>query len=152
MSVFQAVFWVVNYVINSPLTGRLYSALCDDMEAEHTALLYNRETWWVSHNTKMLLTDYELKEKIEIFLSDSNNNDDANLCYNEDFIQKLAYMVDIFKNICNVNKSMMSLKLILTQEWKSLHIHEKVGTVEKKYVTFLTCLLLLQDITPEMKW
>jgi hypothetical protein len=44
----------------------------------------------------MLLTDYELKEKIEISLWDSNNNDDANLCYNEDFIQKLAYMVDIF--------------------------------------------------------
>jgi hypothetical protein len=33
------------------------------------------------------------KKKTDIFLSDSNNNGDAILCNNEDFIQKVAYLV-----------------------------------------------------------
>jgi hypothetical protein len=41
----------------------------------------------------------ELKEEI----SDSNNNHNANLCYKEDIIQKLVYLLDNFKKL---NKSM----------------------------------------------
>jgi hypothetical protein len=37
---FQAIIRVVNYVKNSPLRGKPFGKLCDDMEAEHTALLY----------------------------------------------------------------------------------------------------------------
>jgi hypothetical protein len=46
---------------------------------------------------------FELKEKWP-FLHESNNNDDAN-CYNEDFIQKLGYMVDISEGLSQVNKT-----------------------------------------------
>jgi hypothetical protein len=35
------------------------------------------------------------------FLSYSNNNDDANLCYNENFIQELAYLVNTFEKLSN---------------------------------------------------
>jgi hypothetical protein len=38
-----------------------------------------------------------LKQEMAIFLSDSNNND-THLRYKEDFIQKLAYLVDIFES------------------------------------------------------
>jgi hypothetical protein len=73
-TVFQAVI-TVNCVNNSPLRGRLHSY--DEMETEHMALLCYCETRWLScaevhHRT------FEMKEEI--------NNDDANLCYNEDFI------------------------------------------------------------------
>jgi hypothetical protein len=47
---------------NSPLRGRLFAKLCDDMEAEHYC-----ETSWLSHD-KMLLTVFELKGRI-IFLT-----------------------------------------------------------------------------------
>jgi hypothetical protein len=39
-TVFQAVIRVVNYIKNSPLSGKVFVKLCDDMAAEHTALLY----------------------------------------------------------------------------------------------------------------
>jgi hypothetical protein len=38
----------------------------------------------------------ELEEEIDIFLS-GNNNNDANLCYNKDSIQKQVYMEDFLK-------------------------------------------------------
>jgi len=37
---FEALIRVVNYVKNSPLRGTLFATLYEDMEAEHTALLY----------------------------------------------------------------------------------------------------------------
>jgi hypothetical protein len=46
----------------------------------------------------------EPKEEIRIFLSDSSN-DDANLFSNEDFVQKVAYFLDIFEKLDNFNKS-----------------------------------------------
>jgi hypothetical protein len=42
---------------------------------------------------------FELGNKISIFLRDSNNNDDANIFYNEDLIQKLVCLVDIFEKL-----------------------------------------------------
>jgi hypothetical protein len=61
----------------------------------------------------MLHRPSELKE-IAIFLSKSNN--DANLFYSQEFIQKLAYVVDIFEKLSNLNKSMLGPQInTLTQ-------------------------------------
>jgi hypothetical protein len=40
----------------------------------------------------------KLKDETATLLSDSNNNDDANSSYNEGFVLKLAYLVNIFEN------------------------------------------------------
>jgi hypothetical protein len=48
---------------------------------------------------------FELKEGTVIVLRNSNNNDNANLFYSNDFIQKLAYLVDMFEELSNLNKS-----------------------------------------------
>jgi hypothetical protein len=50
---------------------------------------------WLSR-AEALHRSYELNEELAIFLSEISSNDDANSCYNEDIIQKLAYLVDIF--------------------------------------------------------
>jgi hypothetical protein len=42
-TVFQTVVSFVNCVENIPLRGRLFAKLCDDVEAEHTELLYYYE-------------------------------------------------------------------------------------------------------------
>jgi hypothetical protein len=39
----------VNCVRNSPMRGRLFAKLCDDTEAEHTALLSYCDTRWLYH-------------------------------------------------------------------------------------------------------
>jgi hypothetical protein len=66
------------------------------MEAEHTALLYSDETSWL-FRAEVLHRVFELGDEIAIFLSDCNN-DDRNLCYSENLIQKLFYLLDIFEN------------------------------------------------------
>jgi hypothetical protein len=57
---------------------------------------------WLSC-VKVFYRVFESKEIIAIFLSDNNNNDDANICYSEDFIQKLACLINIFEILSNLN-------------------------------------------------
>jgi hypothetical protein len=61
-TVFQAVIGAVNCVKDSPLRERHFAKLCDDMEAERTALLYCCETCWLSR-AKVLYRVFELKEE-----------------------------------------------------------------------------------------
>jgi hypothetical protein len=59
-------------------------------------LLSYCETCWLSH-AKVLHGIFALKDGITVLLCDNNNTDNANLSYNEDLIQKLAYLIDILK-------------------------------------------------------
>jgi hypothetical protein len=102
---FHAVIRVINYV----KTERKTATLCNNMQAEHREHLYECETCLLSH-VKLFHRVYELNEETATFLHDSNNND-ANLCYNEDFIQKLAYLIDIFEKLSNMNKSMQGSQI-----------------------------------------
>jgi hypothetical protein len=73
----------------------------DDTEAEHTAPLHYCDTHWLSR-AKVLHRVFELKEESATFVSVSNNNYDTNLFYNEGFIQKPAYLVNIFEKLSNM--------------------------------------------------
>jgi hypothetical protein len=64
------------------------------MEAEHTALLYYCETHWLSRGA-VLHRVCELNEERVLFVTDSNNNDDANVFHNGDFTKNIVYLVDI---------------------------------------------------------
>lgn len=64
-AVFQVVTGVRKYVKNSPFIGRQFAKLCDDMEAERTALLYSCELRWLSR-AKVLHGAFELKQEITI--------------------------------------------------------------------------------------
>jgi hypothetical protein len=88
-TVFQAVVRV-NYVKKSPLTGRLFAKLCDDMETEHMAPLYYCEICWLSRAT-VLQSVLVLEDEIGNFMHDD-------VFYIVDFIQKLNHLVDIFEN------------------------------------------------------
>jgi hypothetical protein len=101
-TIFQAVIRIVECIENSPLRGRSFATLRDDMGAGHTTLLYYCETRWLSR-AKVFSRVFELEEDTTIFLRDSNNNDDANLFYHEDFIQKLAYLGEGFKKLSRPN-------------------------------------------------
>jgi hypothetical protein len=83
------------------------------MEAEHTALLYYCETHWLSRGA-VLHRVCELNEERVLFVTDNNNNDDANLFHNGDFIKNIVYFVDICEKLSNLNKyTCKVLKLIL---------------------------------------
>jgi hypothetical protein len=92
-TVFEAVISVVNCVNNSPLGGTLFAKLCNNMETEHTVFLYSCEIHWLSH-AKVLHRVFDFKEEITIFFLTIAMIMNF---YSEDFIQKLAFLVDILK-------------------------------------------------------
>jgi hypothetical protein len=65
------------------------------MKAEHITLLHccdARSTPYAKVRHRL----FELKEGIWVSLSPSSKVDDANLCYNGDFIQKFGYWLVFF--------------------------------------------------------
>ena len=59
---------VVNYVKSSALNTRLFNKLCKDMNADHTALLYQTQVRWLSKGN-MLSRIFDLREKVKLFFS-----------------------------------------------------------------------------------
>ena len=57
----SAVIKVVNYVKSLALNTRIFSKLCKDMDANHTALLYHTQVCWLSKRN-MLSRIFEVRE------------------------------------------------------------------------------------------
>ena len=64
------------------------------MEAKYTSLLYYCEVHWLSR-ANVILRVFELGEEIAKYRGE-NHNEDGNLFRNDNFIVKLANLVEIF--------------------------------------------------------
>jgi hypothetical protein len=64
-TVYEAAIRIVDYVKNCPLRVRLFAKLCDDNDAQHTALLLCCETLCLS-SAKVLHRVFELEREIVI--------------------------------------------------------------------------------------
>ena len=58
---------IVNHIKGSPLNSRLFTQLCDDMQANHKELLFHSSVRWLSR-AKVLSRVYELRNKLVMFL------------------------------------------------------------------------------------
>jgi len=65
---------VINYIKSRPLKSRLFSKLCQAMEAEYGSLLVHREVRWLSRG-KVLSRVLELKDEMKIFFEQDKNYD-----------------------------------------------------------------------------
>ena len=65
---------VVNYVKSSALNTRLFSKLCKDMDANHTALLYHTQARWLSKGN-ILSCIFELREEVKLVLVAKQKDD-----------------------------------------------------------------------------
>ena len=97
---------IVNFVKTRPLKSCIFHALCEEMEAEYTALLLHTEVRWLSWG-KVLARVYHPKNELKIFLTDEGFNE-ANLLACDDWCAKLAYMADIFQHLNELNTRMQS--------------------------------------------
>ncbi|KAM3838159.1 zinc finger BED domain-containing protein 5-like [Diretmus argenteus] len=94
---------VVNFIKTRPLKARLFSALCEEMGAEHTAVLFHSEARWLSRG-KVLSRVFELREEIRVFLEEEERMDEfAGKFADEEFLMKLAYLSDIFGKLNELN-------------------------------------------------
>ena len=84
----------VNHIKTRPVKAQIFSALCEEMGSDHTALLFHSESRWLSRG-KVLSRVFELRVEICKFLQEEGNNLAHNF-YCNTFLMKLAYLSDMF--------------------------------------------------------
>ncbi|KAI4804158.1 hypothetical protein KUCAC02_025795 [Chaenocephalus aceratus] len=100
--IFNEVVSVVNFIKTRPLKACLFSALCEEMGAVHTAVLFHSEARWLSRG-KVLTLVYELRAEIRLFLEEERMYEAASKFTDEHFLMKLAYLSDVFGKINELN-------------------------------------------------
>ncbi|XP_040297427.1 zinc finger BED domain-containing protein 5-like [Bufo bufo] len=93
---------VVNLIKTRPLKTRVFSAICEEMGAEHQAVLFHSEARWLSQG-KVLSRVFELREEIRMFLEQEHKYDVARKFSDVNFLMKLAYLSDIFGKLNELN-------------------------------------------------
>uniref|UniRef100_A0A8C7Y7X1 DUF4371 domain-containing protein n=1 Tax=Oryzias sinensis TaxID=183150 RepID=A0A8C7Y7X1_9TELE len=93
---------VVNFIKTRPLKTRVFSAICEEMGAEHQAVLFHSEARWLSRG-KVLSRVFELREQIRMFLEQEHKHEVAEKFSDENFLAKLAYLSDIFGKLNELN-------------------------------------------------
>ena len=101
----SVVIKVVNYVKSSALNTRLFSKLCKDMDADHTAFLYYTQVRWLSKGN-MLSRIFELREEVKLFLVEKQKHDLLLAFGGDGFSTYLAYLADIFEALNQLNKKL----------------------------------------------
>ena len=104
VEVLEDVIKIVNFIKARPLNFRIFKLLCEDIGKTHKALLLHTEVRWLSRG-KVLARFYELHEDVHSFLSDQKHKFAIKLT-DSAFIQRLAYMADIFVHLNEVNISL----------------------------------------------
>lgn len=93
---------VVNFIKTRPLKTRVFSAVCEEMGAEHQAVLFHSEARWLSRG-KVLSRVFELGEQLRVFLEQEHKNKDAEKFSDENFLVKLAYVSYTFGKLNKLN-------------------------------------------------
>ena len=83
-SVLDNVVSLVNYIKTRTLKSRLFAILCEEMGAEHKALLLHTKVRWLTRG-KVLARGYELRVELKIFLTEERRFDDANLLVSDEW-------------------------------------------------------------------
>lgn len=98
----QTTIDVVNFIKTSALRTRVFEALCVDLNAEQTKLLFHTEVRWLSKGN-MIKRLYELKAEVEVFLLSEGNENLYKRFTNKNFIFYFAYLTDFFELLNNLN-------------------------------------------------
>nr|XP_055067936.1 zinc finger BED domain-containing protein 5-like [Misgurnus anguillicaudatus] len=93
---------MVNFIKTRSLKARMFSALCEEMGADHTAVLFHSEARWLSRG-KVLSRVFELRVEIRAFLEEERMYDAAGKFSDEQFLMKLAYLSDVFGKLNELN-------------------------------------------------
>ncbi|XP_063766181.1 zinc finger BED domain-containing protein 5-like [Eleginops maclovinus] len=114
----------VNYIKTRPVKARLFSALCEEMGSNHTAVLFHSEARWLSRG-KVLSRVFELREEIRIFLEEEGHDLAVNYS-DENFLTKVAYLSDMFQKLNELNLQMQGTNTHLP------HLADKIKSFSRK--------------------
>ncbi|XP_069616232.1 zinc finger BED domain-containing protein 5-like [Ranitomeya imitator] len=103
--VMKSVITCVNFVESSALNSRLFCQLCNDLDAPNNALLFHTEVRWLSRG-KVLKRVFELREELKTFFNQKARPQFEALFSDKTELQKIAYLVDIFVILNDLNLSL----------------------------------------------
>ena len=101
---FDVVVKSVNYIKNSALNTRLFRKLCKDLNSEHKQLLNYTKVRWLSRGN-LIARAFELRDEIKVFLETAKPELAVHF-ENVKFLSRLAYLVDIFEALNQLNSKM----------------------------------------------
>ncbi|XP_058141430.1 SCAN domain-containing protein 3 [Dasypus novemcinctus] len=103
-SVLTDIIKVVNYIKANALNSRLFSLLCDNMEADLKQLLLHAEIRWLSRG-KVLSRIFDIRNELLVFLQ-GKKPVWSQLFKDVNWTARLAYLSDIFSIFNDLNASM----------------------------------------------
>ena len=132
LSVLNDAVKLVNFIKARPLNSRLFTLLCNEIGSEHKALLLHTEVCWLSRS-KVLTRLFELRHELQQFFEDNLFHLASNL-HDEDFLQKLVYLADIFSVLNELNLSLQGVSVTL------FNTQDKIEAVIKKLRFWTSCV------------
>ena len=116
---------MVNFVKSRPVKTRVLAAFCEEMGAEHKALLFRTEVRWLPRGN-VLARVHELRKKLQVFLTNAES-EYAKLLASDDWCSRLAYLADIYYYLNELNTRMQGrLENLLTSTDKINGIRSKM--------------------------
>ena len=96
---------IVNFVKGGALNSRLFKQLCYDMDATHHSLLFHTNVRWLSRGN---VTEriFELRDELKLFFEVQGKTEFLAWLNDEEWIMRLAYLVDIFEQLNKLNLQM----------------------------------------------
>uniref|UniRef100_A0A803K116 DUF4371 domain-containing protein n=1 Tax=Xenopus tropicalis TaxID=8364 RepID=A0A803K116_XENTR len=103
--VLKSVINSVNFVKARALNSRLFSQLCNELDAPNNALLFHTEVRWLSKG-KVLKRVFELRDELKTFFNQKAKPQFEALFSDKSEVQKIAYLVAIFAILNELNFSL----------------------------------------------
>ncbi|XP_015677944.1 SCAN domain-containing protein 3-like [Protobothrops mucrosquamatus] len=103
--VMKSVIRSVNFVKASSLNSRLFSQLCNELDVPNNAVLFHTEMRWLSRGN-ILKRVFELRDELKTFFNQKVRPQFEALFSDKSELQKIAYLVDIFAILNELNLSL----------------------------------------------
>jgi zinc finger BED domain-containing protein 5/7/8/9 len=103
--ILKNVISAVNFVKASALNSRLFSKLCQELDASNDVLLFHTDVRWLSRG-KVLKRVFDLRNELKTFFNQKAKPQLEALFSDEKILHKIAYLVDIFAILNELNLSL----------------------------------------------
>ncbi|KAM4697851.1 zinc finger BED domain-containing protein 5-like [Rhinophrynus dorsalis] len=103
--VMKSVVSAVNSVKASALNSRLFSKLCNELDASNNVLLFHTDVRWLSRG-KVLKCVFDLRDELKMFFHQKAKPQFEAIFSEANKLQKIAYLVDIFAILKDLNLSL----------------------------------------------
>ena len=101
--VLRQVIILINTVKSSALNTRLFRLFCEQMDADHSNLLYHTEVQWLSKGN-LFKRVFTLRNELRDFFVQQKKEDLVEYLHED--VVSLAYLVDIFSRLNELNLSL----------------------------------------------